>query len=186
MLMSKQNLIIIAILGISSVTAVAVDTKACVGCHGAHFENVALGNSKIVQTMTKTEIEKALKGYKDGSYGGAMKTVMEGQVSNLSDANITEIATMIASDNNRTTMIETNSTLEVNIGACVGCHGLEFDKTALGLSKVVNEMTKAEIETALNGYKSGSYGGNMKALMAGQASKLSDEEIKAIANKFGQ
>ncbi len=42
--------------------------------------------------MTKDEIVKALKGYKDGSYGGAMKGVMKGQVAKLSDKDIEEIA----------------------------------------------------------------------------------------------
>ncbi len=47
----------------------ARDTAACVGCHGQNFEKAALGKSKIVKDMTKDEIVKALKGYKDGSYG---------------------------------------------------------------------------------------------------------------------
>jgi len=54
-----------------------------------------LGKSKIVKDMTKAEIETALKGYKDGSYGGAMKTVMEGQVKNLSDVDIKAIADQV-------------------------------------------------------------------------------------------
>jgi cytochrome c553 len=45
--------------------------------------------------MTKENIVAALKGYKDGSYGGAMKGVMKGQVANLSDADIEAIATQI-------------------------------------------------------------------------------------------
>ncbi len=42
--------------------------------------------------MTKDEIVKALKGYKDGSYGGAMKSTMKAQVIYLSDKDIEEIA----------------------------------------------------------------------------------------------
>ena len=56
----------------------------------------------------------------------------------------------------------------------------------MGKSKKVNEMTKADIETALKGYKDGSYGGAMKGIMKGQASKLSDDDIKGIAEKFGK
>jgi cytochrome c-type protein NapB len=52
--------------------------------------------SKIVKNMSKDEIVKALKGYKDGTYGGDMKGVMAGQVKNLSDADIEAIATQIA------------------------------------------------------------------------------------------
>ena len=90
--MIKTSIITIATLGLLSVTASAVDTKACAGCHGANFEKKALGKSKIVKDLTADEITKALKGYKDGTYGGAMKGVMKGQVAKLSDADIKEIA----------------------------------------------------------------------------------------------
>ena len=70
-------------------------TAACVGCHGQHFEKAAMGKSKIVKDMSKEDIVKALKGYKDGSYGGAMKGLMKGQVASLSDADIDSIAASI-------------------------------------------------------------------------------------------
>lgn len=47
---------------------------------------------------------------------------------------------------------------------CVSCHGVDFEKSALGVSKIVKNMTEQEIKTALNGYKNG-YGGSMKELM---------------------
>lgn len=62
---------------------VVLDT--CKGCHGANFEVVALGKSKIVANMTKDEVSVALIGYKNGTYGGAMKGIMKGQVVKYSD-----------------------------------------------------------------------------------------------------
>ncbi len=73
----------------------AASTQACIGCHGANFEKKALGKSKIVKDMSKEDIIKSLKGYKDGSYGGAMKATMIGQVKNLSDADIKALADII-------------------------------------------------------------------------------------------
>ena len=73
----------------------AASTAGCVSCHGANFEKKALGKSKIVKDMSKEEIIKALKGYKDGSYGGAMKATMTPQVANLSDADIAALADAI-------------------------------------------------------------------------------------------
>ena len=75
---------------------------------------------------------------------------------------------------------------EVNVSACTGCHGADFGKAALGKSKIVKDMTKADIEKALKGYKDGSYGVAMKGLMKGQVAKLSDADIKAIAEKYGK
>ena len=73
----------------------AVNTAACAGCHGKSFEKKAMGKSKIVSDMTKEEIVAALKGYKDGSYGGPMKGMMKGQVASLSDADMAAIADSI-------------------------------------------------------------------------------------------
>ncbi len=69
---------------------------------------------------------------------------------------------------------------------CVGCHGVNGEKVALGKSKIIKDMTKAEIVTALKGYKDGSYGGVMKGVMKGQVATLSDADIEAIANKIGK
>jgi len=99
--MIKQSIITIATLGLLSMTASAANTTACAGCHGADFGKSALGKSKIVKDMSQADIETALKGYKDGSYGGAMKAIMAGQVAKLSEADITEIAKSIAGGNDK-------------------------------------------------------------------------------------
>ena len=70
----------------SSVYAASV--AVCAGCHGQHFEKVALGKSKIVKDMSLKEIVDALKGYKNGTYGDTMKGLMEAQVKNLKDSEI--------------------------------------------------------------------------------------------------
>jgi cytochrome c-type protein NapB len=68
-----------------------------------------------------------------------------------------------------------------NVAGCKGCHGTNFEKKAMNVSKVVKDMTKAEIVTALTGYKDGSYGGAMKGLMKGQVIKLDAAAIDAMA-----
>ena len=67
----------------------------------------------------------------------------------------------------------------VQLGACKGCHGQNFEKKALGKSKVVKDMTKAEVSAALVGYKAGTYGGPMKGVMKGQVAKYSDADLKS-------
>ncbi len=47
---------------------------------------------------------------------------------------------------------------------CVSCHGVDFEKKALGVSKVVKDMTEAQIKASLDGYKAGK-GGPMKEIM---------------------
>jgi len=67
---------------------------------------------------------------------------------------------------------------------CAGCHGLKGEKKALNKSKIMNQMTKEEFITATKGYKDGSYGGAMKAIMKPQVMALSDEQIEALADFY--
>lgn len=87
---------ILLLTSILACAAFANPYAKCVACHGANGEKVALGKSKIIKDMTKAEFIAAMKGYKDGSYGGPMKGLMKGQVAGLSDADIEAIANQIA------------------------------------------------------------------------------------------
>ena len=62
--------------------------KKCAGCHGQNAEKKALNKSAIIKDWDASKIASALKGYQDGSYGGAMKGVMKGQVTSMSDTEI--------------------------------------------------------------------------------------------------
>jgi len=64
---------------------------------------------------------------------------------------------------------------------CVACHGANGEKAALGKSKVINEMSKEDLVAAINGYKDGSYGASMKALMKGQVAALKADEVEVLA-----
>lgn len=69
--------------------------KPCIGCHGANGETVANGVSKVIKNMSKEEFIAALKGYKDGSYGGKLKGLMKGQVTRLSEQDMESLADKI-------------------------------------------------------------------------------------------
>ena len=70
--------------------------KSCAACHGANAGKAALGKSQIIKGWDASKIEASLKGYKDGSYGGAMKGVMKGQVARLSNDDIKAVAKHIS------------------------------------------------------------------------------------------
>jgi len=70
--------------------------NSCVACHGVNAEKKALGKSEIIKGWDVDKTVEALKGYKDGSYGGVMKGVMKGQVAKLSDADIKAVAEHIS------------------------------------------------------------------------------------------
>ena len=73
----------------------SIDARKCFACHGKYFQRHALGKSAIVSNMTHYQIETALKGYKAGTYGGAMKAIMKGQVARYSDATLEDFSKTI-------------------------------------------------------------------------------------------
>ncbi len=70
--------------------------------------------------------------------------------------------------------------------ACLSCHGQNFERKALGKSKVVSDMTFDDINASLIGYKNGTYGGSMKGMMKGQVSKYSDAELTEMATEISK
>lgn len=90
---------LLLVLGITSILGAADGAalfQKCTSCHGSNGEKHALNKSKIINEMSKEEIITALKGYKDGSYGGAMKALMKGQISTYDDMQINTVAEFIA------------------------------------------------------------------------------------------
>jgi len=75
---------LVAVASLLTTTAFA-STAGCTGCHGKNFEKKAMNVSKVVKDMSKADIIAAMKGYKDGTYGGAMKGIMKGQASKFAD-----------------------------------------------------------------------------------------------------
>jgi cytochrome c-type protein NapB len=85
-----------------------------------------------------------------------------------------------------TLALATASMAAVNGAACAGCHGKNFEKKALGKSKIVKDLSHAEIAAALKGYKAGTFGGPMKGVMKGQVAKYSDADLEAFAQTIGK
>lgn len=69
----------------------------CAGCHGQNAQLVpTIGRAKIIRGWEKARIINALKGYREGKYGGPMKGIMRGQVAALSDKEIEILADYIS------------------------------------------------------------------------------------------
>jgi cytochrome c len=64
---------------------------------------------------------------------------------------------------------------------CVSCHGANAEKKALNKSAVIAGWSASKIENALRGYKDGSYGKGLKAMMRAQVANMSDREIKSVS-----
>ena len=97
--MKIVNKIVLGLVVVGSLTAVSANGaevfNKCIACHGKTAEKKALGKSQIIKGWETSKVVTALKGYKEGTYGGAMKAVMEGQVMSLSDSQIEDVAKFI-------------------------------------------------------------------------------------------
>ncbi|MCF6340264.1 MAG: cytochrome C [Sulfurimonas sp.] len=89
--------IVMSIVALTATTALmaGVNAAACTGCHGADWSKKALGKGLDVSQMTHKEIADSLIGYKNGTYGRAMKGLMKGQVAKYSDADLEAFAQTI-------------------------------------------------------------------------------------------
>jgi len=153
----KKLIKVVAIGALFAATSTyAVSTAACAGCHGQHFEKVAMGKSKIVKDMSEADILVALKGYKAGTYGGAMKALMVGQVANLSDEDMKAMAASIkggagvATDKATThaaaAAVAVLKVIDINEKVC---DSARLDKENLGNKKEVSELTLGLRQTDL-------------------------------------
>lgn len=82
--MFKLTIAILLLIG-SLTASTSVNAKKCAACHGQNGEKIALGKSKVISQMSAKDIEYALKGYKAGTYGSSMRSLMKAQVLNLSN-----------------------------------------------------------------------------------------------------
>lgn len=77
-------------------TSPALLFQKCAACHGNHAEKSALNQSAVIGTWDSKRIANAVIGYQDGTYGGAMKTLMHNQVKDLSRIQIEALSEYIA------------------------------------------------------------------------------------------
>lgn len=91
--------IVLIFLGCSNkpVDGKTLYAKKCANCHGKMAKKSALGKSAPIGGFTQEQIIHALKGYQEGTYGGAMKGTMKQQASSLNDEEITAVAKYIDS-----------------------------------------------------------------------------------------
>ena len=77
-------------------TAPAELFQKCAACHGNHAEKMALNQSAVIGEWESKRIADAIIGYQKGTYGGAMKTLMQNQVKELTPVQVEALSEYIA------------------------------------------------------------------------------------------
>lgn len=183
--MKKTLLILVSVASIASATQLF---EKCASCHGKKGEKHSQNLTRSIAGMKADEVTKILKEYREGkrnTYG--LGTMMNGQAAKLSDEDISTLAKYISSLPPVTEValkpkLTQDMTTEEIFQQCGICHGERGEKKSLGVSRPIAGMNAAELVKILQEYKLGkrnTYGkGNM---MQGQATKLSDGQMKAVA-----
>lgn len=74
----------------------AILFQKCAACHGNHAEKSALNQSAVIGEWDSKHIAATIYGYQDGTYGAAMKTLMQNQVKDLSRNQVEALSEYIA------------------------------------------------------------------------------------------
>ena len=74
----------------------AILFQRCAACHGNHAEKSALNQSAVIGEWDSKHIAATIYGYQDGTYGAAMKTLMQNQVKDLSRNQVEALSEYIA------------------------------------------------------------------------------------------
>ncbi|MDR0579711.1 MAG: c-type cytochrome [Campylobacteraceae bacterium] len=69
--------------------------RRCIPCHGPKANLSAVGKSQDISKWSKESIANAIKGYKDGTYGGSSKATMISSIKSLKPQDITDVASYI-------------------------------------------------------------------------------------------
>jgi len=176
-----------------TVLSVIVASLLLVGCGEEATKEIAPVAVEPAKTETVAEkATKAVDAVKDVASAVAEKTEkvateakeVMAQKATEAVASTKEVASAVAEKTAEVATGVKEAVGGVDLTACAACHGAEFEKKAMGVSKIVKDMSKEEIITALKGYNDGSYGANMKALMKGQVASFDDAKIDAVATQI--
>lgn len=72
----------------ATVTGAGLYAQKCASCHGKDAKKSALNTSRPIAGWSSEKLKDALNGYKNGTFGGKMKGLMQGQSKPLSDSDI--------------------------------------------------------------------------------------------------
>lgn len=74
----------------------------------------------------------------------------------------------------------------IDVSKCIGCHGTNFEKVALGKSKVVKDMSYIDIATALIKYKYNDIQSPTAGIMVGQMKEYKVSDILLLSDSISK
>ena len=150
----------------------------CLGCHGIEGYRNAYPSFRVPKLggQRAAYLEAALKGYRAGE---RPHPTMQAQAQSMTDEQITDVATYLASMANQTVAEGGSKDVEPipQVQTCVACHGAN----GIGVSPTWPTLAGQHESYLLHSLKQYRDGVRSNAVMMPMAANLTDRDIKIIA-----
>ena len=167
--------------------------QVCVACHAADGNSPAPANPKLAGQHAGY-LYKQLANFKaqGGKKAARENAIMSGMVAGLSDADMQALAAHYASQTLRPAVagdknlaaqgqkIWRGGIAEKSVAACAGCHGPDGAGIPVQYPRLGGQFAEY-LDAQLKLFRAGGRANDPGGMMRGVAARMSDEEIKAVA-----
>lgn len=167
--------------------------QVCAACHGPDGNSVAPANPKLAGQFSEY-LYKQLRNFKaqDGKKAERENPIMAGMVANLSDTDMRNVAAYfsgqklrgdVARDKNLAAAgqkLYRGGNAATGVVACAGCHGPSGAGVPIEYPHIAGQYAEYT-ESQLKAFRSGARANDPNGMMRGVTARMTDEEIKAVA-----
>lgn len=167
--------------------------QVCVACHAADGNSVAPANPKLA-AQHANYLNKQLTNFKPqgGKKAARESSLMAGMVANLSDADMRALAAYYASQKLKPAAASDKDLAALgqkiwrggiagkSVAACAGCHGPDGAGIPGQYPRLAGQFAEY-VDAQLKLFRAGGRANDPGGMMRGVAARMSDEEIKAVA-----
>lgn len=171
----------------------SIAKQVCAACHAPDGNSTLPDNPKLAGQFERY-LHKQLVDFKaqGGKKAARESAIMAGMVANLSDADMRAVAAYYAqqtlrpaaaTDKDRAALgqkLWRGGVAEKGVSACAGCHGPNGAGIP-GMYPRLSGQFAAYVEAQLKAFRSGARANDANGMMRGVAARMSDAEIKAVA-----
>ena len=171
----------------------AAVSQVCAACHGADGNSVAPANPKIAGQFSGY-LYKQLADFqaRTGRKPERDNAVMAGMTAALSDADMKSLASYYAGQTYKPAAARDKDlaakgqrlfrggNLASGVPACAGCHGPEGAGIPNLYPRIAGQFSEY-VDAQLKAFRAGTRANDSNGMMRGVAARMSDEEIRAVA-----
>ena len=172
----------------------SIANKTCAACHGADGNSPTPANPKLAGQIPEY-LHKQLVNFKPvaGKKADRESPIMAGMVATLSAEDMRNVAAYYAAQPASPGAARSKDTLALGrkiwrggdvakgLPACAGCHGAGGAGVPVQYPRLAGQYA-GYTEAQLNAFRSGDRSNDVNKMMQGIAAKMSDREIRAVAD----